>query len=752
MNDIKKRKKSSKEKNNIKIKKDYIHNKLLIKKDNKGINLSNNNIQNNIRNLNTDSKNPKKDNKNKLNHINLKNIIKKIDLYSLSLTKKTKNIHRMKKREKNKINLDKKNNSHFIKLNFDKTKNEKKFEKIKFIRKSSKNSDKIRSYKKINNTIGNISNHKYKKENKKNETKIELSKLFIKNFDKENYINLENKFLTKNSKNLRTTENKTLYKKLSNNINRIRTKKLYESDLCISKKKKTEESLSKKKPKRLRRNNTEIGLISLNLDNVKTSQNNINRNNNTNVIIQKKIRKKKLILNDNQILINISNTKKNSVKKNINKTEGVKCIKKELKNYVLKRENSPDTLTQNKFVLNSSRKTKKENYKNKIPKPIVTTSINIYYNTNEIKNTTKVSIISYKSNKENKRHFSNDILDNRIDFSMKKTESDLIEENKEKIITKNYLINDALINIRELSYPGITKDGQIKLNQDSYVIQRNINYIKNFNIFAIFDGHGFNGHIISEYLKENLIKKFERLPIVKMLKNLDLIYSQLIKDNYKIIREIFHELDNDLLNNKELIDINLSGSTCTLIIQIGDNIICANIGDPKAILVYEDINISNVNDEFNKYKNVKLSRDCTPHIETEKMRILMNGGNIIQLKNNLDKENGSLRIFLKDENIPGLSITRSFGDRIGKKIGVISNPVINEYTLNKSVKFIIIASSGVWRFMKEKEILNLGIKYYLVNDPDNFCNIITNKASELCKKNLGYIDDITIIVIFFTFI
>ena len=335
---------------------------------------------------------------------------------------------------------------------------------------------------------------------------------------------------------------------------------------------------------------------------------------------------------------------------------------------------------------------------------------------------------------------------------MKKTESDLIEENKEKIIKKNYLINDALINIRELSYPGITKDGQIKLNQDSYVIQRNINYIKNFNIFAIFDGHGFNGHIISEYLKENLIKKFERHPTIKILKNLDLIYSQLIKDNYKIIREIFHELDNDLLNNKELIDINLSGSTCTLIIQIGDNIICANIGDSKAILVYEDINISNVNDEFNKYKNVKLSRDCTPHIETEKMRILMNGGNIIQLKNNLDKENGSLRIFLKDENIPGLSITRSFGDRIGKNIGVISNPVINEYTLNKSVKFIIIASSGVWRFMKEKEILNLGIKYYLVNDPDNFCNIIANKASELCKKNLGYIDDITIIVIFFTFI
>ena len=83
---------------------------------------------------------------------------------------------------------------------------------------------------------------------------------------------------------------------------------------------------------------------------------------------------------------------------------------------------------------------------------------------------------------------------------------------------------------------------------------------------------------------------------------------------------------------------------------------------------------------------------------------------------------------------------------------MISNPVINEYTLNKSVKFIIIASSGVWKFIKEKEILNFGIKYYLINDPDNFCNIIANKASELWKQNTGNIDDITIIVIFFTFI
>ena len=59
----------------------------------------------------------------------------------------------------------------------------------------------------------------------------------------------------------------------------------------------------------------------------------------------------------------------------------------------------------------------------------------------------------------------------------------------------------------------------------------------------------------------------------------------------------------------------------------------------------------------------------------------MNGGNVIQLKNSINQENGPLRIYLKGDNIPGLSITRSFGDRIGKKIGMISNPVINEYKI-----------------------------------------------------------------------
>ena len=728
MNDYKNIKKTSKEKNSKNKERKHINNKLM-NNNNKEKYLFNNKIRNSTTNLKTESKNIKRDYKYKLNHINIKNFIKRIDLLSLSLTKRSKKIQR-----KNIINKKK----HLIELNFDEPKKD--YNKI------------------VNNTFGSINEQKYKNENKRNDKKIKLSKLFIKNLNKDNY----NKNFIKQTKNIRTTSNKKSDKKINIYIPKIKNKKLYESDICINKTKKTEESVNKTKKKRFKRNNTDINRLNLNLENINISQNSLNKNNDTKNIIQKRIKKKKLVLNDKQMMINISNTKNKMDKKKFSDINNVKSITKELKNYELKRDKEKNSslkeeIIKNKKEINSIKKTKKENYKNKIPKPIITASYNTYINTNEIitnknnNNSTKVSI-SQKSYIENKRHFSLDILDNRMDYSIKKTESDYLDENNKKNKIKNYLINNALINIRELSIPGRTKDGQLKLNQDSYIIQRDINYIKNFNIFAIFDGHGFNGNIISEYLKENLINKIGQHPQIKSLKNLEYIYSQFVKDNYKIIREIFFELDNELLNNEKLIDINLSGSTCILLIQIGDNIISANIGDSKAILVYEDINVSNCADEYNKYKSIKLSRDCTPYIETEKMRIIMNGGNVIQLKNSINQENGPLRIYLKGDNIPGLSITRSFGDRIGKKIGMISNPVINEYTLNKSVKFIIIASSGVWNFIKEKEILNFGIKYYLINDPDNFCNIIANKASELWKQNTGNIDDITIIVIFFTFI
>ena len=52
-------------------------------------------------------------------------------------------------------------------------------------------------------------------------------------------------------------------------------------------------------------------------------------------------------------------------------------------------------------------------------------------------------------------------------------------------------------------------------------------------------------------------------------------------------------------------------------------------------------------------------------------------------------------------------MTRSFGDEVGKKIGVICEPEITEYEILKEDKVIIIASDGLWEHMMNKEITEI---------------------------------------------
>ena len=709
------------------IKKNSTHNKLKTRNDNSEI----------------EPKTVKNKNMDKLNHINIKNIIKKIDLFSLSCKRKSSS----NKRVIEKPLLNKNNKTHFIQLDLNTLKKREIAKKFIALKNNSIYKKKINIRKEINYTFTNLTEQPYKNKIKTKGEKMNLSKFHILKFDKDNYndfeLNSNSDFLI-NSVNRKTTNNSKLYKMIKDDLE-SKTGKPYKKGKHINNLKRAENSLKNHNHNTFRRNNTESDNIKLNLESIIDSKRRLDRN----IILtfsREKVQRKIKSLKNNKIFINISNT---------NKIDKEDISKNELKKYVLKRKERilifPKTIIQKKTQTSSNKKSKKENNINKIPKPIMTNN-NIIVNMNKFfikRNYNTETASPTNNNNEIKRRFSSDIFNDNIQTAKTGIEfSNKADEN----FSQNYLIDNALINIREYTNPGKNIDGQIKINQDSYIIQRNINYIKNFNIFAIFDGHGFNGQIISEYLKENLVKKLVEHPKIKVLKNLRYIYSEFINDNYQIINEIFQEIDNEILQNDQLINTDLSGSTCTLLIQIGDNIICTNIGDSKVILVYEDENMDNNNDQNDRYNFINLTEDSTPYNEKEKMRLLGNGGNIKQLTNNFNQELGPLKIFLKNKNIPGLTITRSFGDKIGKSLGLISKPFINEYTLNKNVKYIVMASSGIWQFMKEKELLEYGKIYYLMNDPDNFCREIANKAAELCEKNSGFVDDITMIVIFFNFL
>ena len=52
----------------------------------------------------------------------------------------------------------------------------------------------------------------------------------------------------------------------------------------------------------------------------------------------------------------------------------------------------------------------------------------------------------------------------------------------------------------------------------------------------------------------------------------------------------------------------------------------------------------------------------------------MNGGRIFPYRDEDGEQMGPLRIWVKEQNIPGLAMTRSFGDYVASTVGVIDEP------------------------------------------------------------------------------
>ena len=144
-----------------------------------------------------------------------------------------------------------------------------------------------------------------------------------------------------------------------------------------------------------------------------------------------------------------------------------------------------------------------------------------------------------------------------------------------------------------------------------------------------------------------------------------------------------------------------------------------------------------------------LSIDYKPELPEETNRILMAGGVVEQLKDEFGQGVGPFRVWIRGKDYPGLAMSRSLGDLNGKTIGVIPDPGIMEYNINKSTKYIVACSDGVWEFLNNETVLNIGKKFYIENDASSFCHELISKSIIEWEKNDKIVDDITAVVAFF---
>lgn len=207
-----------------------------------------------------------------------------------------------------------------------------------------------------------------------------------------------------------------------------------------------------------------------------------------------------------------------------------------------------------------------------------------------------------------------------------------------------------------------------------------------------------------------------------------------------IIIEGFCRLNNELIDNQE-IDTRFSGTTCISTIISKEKIICINLGDSRAVLGKYD---------KGQWSSVNLSRDHKATEPDESARIVKRGGRISSYIDEETLENvGPQRVYLKEANLPGLAMTRSFGDQIAHCVGVICEPEISEYALNGNERFVILASDGVWEFIESIECVNIVKEYYMKCDINGACKAVIDESYNRWIKDHDIVDDITVIVAFF---
>ena len=288
-------------------------------------------------------------------------------------------------------------------------------------------------------------------------------------------------------------------------------------------------------------------------------------------------------------------------------------------------------------------------------------------------------------------------------------------------------------NIFSLTKKGFWQPETEKPNQDNFFIFKNITSESNNYFIGVCDGHGKYGKEISSFISINLPLNLKQ----NFLDNKIKINKESLSTITKIITKTFIQT-NLSLNLNSNIGTSSSGSTCSSIILTPYRLISINLGDSRCVLGKYN----------NKWSYVNLTRDHKPKEEDEKKRILEKGGKISKEKDEFGNKTGIARIWKKDGGNIGLALTRSFGDEILSKIGVICEPEVKEFILGKDDKFIIIGTDGLWEYITSQECVEIVKEFYLKNDIQGAINYLFKESAKRWITEQDVIDDITIILIF----
>ncbi len=281
----------------------------------------------------------------------------------------------------------------------------------------------------------------------------------------------------------------------------------------------------------------------------------------------------------------------------------------------------------------------------------------------------------------------------------------LCQKNKNKsknILDVNSMTDHSSLNIYEANIPGKKKKTEYADQDSMDIIATELG--EHIKFFGVYDGHGSKGREASQVLRLEINKK--------LLKDKNKIKNFNRKEQVdKYFKDLFKAIQNKFDYNSSEYELSGSCAICVLIIET--RLYSINLGDSRAVLGCK---------KNDKKVAIEMSLDHKPIRDDERKRICESGGEVS------DKLSGVHRVFRKNDEAPGLAVSRSIGDIVAHECGVSFEPEIIEREIEvESDMFVVIASDGVWDAMTSPEVVGL-IFEFVEEKKDKACKFLVDEA------------------------
>ncbi|KAL9253697.1 putative protein phosphatase 2C 65 [Drosera capensis] len=262
-----------------------------------------------------------------------------------------------------------------------------------------------------------------------------------------------------------------------------------------------------------------------------------------------------------------------------------------------------------------------------------------------------------------------------------------------------------------------TQQGKKGINQDGMTVWEDFIGEKDVFFCGVFDGHGPSGHKVARHVRENLPSK------------LSATYKRLqMRGRSQSDTDAFHAYND---NEDEHCDINSPDrdmqEKTSPVGQSYDNTVCRS-WKASFVRAFKEMDkdlsldasmdcycsgstaVTVVKQSCAVHKRGQRSADpCPTHNrhEAEPSSRSREDRTLQRKMFALDEEADVLRVWLPDEDTPGLAMTRAFGDLCLKDYGLISVPQLFYRKLTTRDEFIVLATDGVWDVLTNLEVVRI---------------------------------------------